>query len=230
MPHQDPIRRAPRPTAAGPRDTLRDVDSSDAANTLRIALWFAPACIIMLSFLWYLFFHRGWISGAVFGLLVVLNFPIAAIGVFVIRAAVAGASTGLVRTLYSTGDIAPARSYPREEMLIARGEYREAADYFRDHLTVEPEDNEARMRLAALLETRLGDDAGAEALYKEVRTRATSPRDEAGAANGLIDLYRRTGRTDRLAVELARFAERYRGTKAGDAAARELAQLKQTRA
>jgi hypothetical protein len=41
-----------------------------------------------------------------------------------------------------------------------------------------------------------------------------------------MDLYRRTGRRDRLMVELARFAARFRGTTAGDAARRELAELK----
>ena len=67
---------------------------------------------------------------------------------------------------------------------------------------------------------------GAEALYKEVQARRPSPREEAAATTGLIDQYRRTGRRDRLIVELARFAARFRGTTAGDAARRELAELK----
>ena len=52
------------------------------------------------------------------------------------------------------------------------------------------------------------------------------PRQEMRVANGLIDLYRRTGRGDRLRVELARFAYRHRGTAAGDAAARELSEMR----
>src|SRR5207302_1489800 len=52
------------------------------------------------------------------------------------------------------------------------------------------------------------------------------PRRQFTATNALIDLYRRTGRRDRLTVELARFAERYRGTPHGEAAARELKELK----
>jgi hypothetical protein len=111
-------------------------------------------------------------------------------------------------------------------MLITRGQYQEAAGFFRDHLVIEPDDNEARLRLAVLLETRLDDPAGAEVLYKEVRARRPTPREEMGAANGLIDLYRRTGDRGRLIVELARFAERYRGSKAGDAAGKELSELK----
>ena len=46
------------------------------------------------------------------------------------------------------------------------------------------------------------------------------------AANGLIDLYRKKGRRDRLMVELARFANRYRGTPGADAASRLLQELK----
>jgi hypothetical protein len=63
-------------------------------------------------------------------------------------------------------------------------------------------------------------------LYQEVRRLQPDPRQELRAANGLIDLYRRTGRRERLGAELARFAARYRGTAAGDAAARELNELK----
>jgi len=226
-PYQDPIPRPPRPTPPGPRDgRLRDVDSSEMSNLLRIAAWFAPACIIMLSFLWYLCFDRGWISGPLFGLLVLLNFPIAAVGVFVIHSTVGGAASGLVRTIYSEGDMPPPRAYPRQEMMITRGQYREAAEYFRDHLVVEPDDNEARLRLAYLLETKLDDAAGAEALYKDVRLRHPTAHEEIAAANGLIDLYRRTRDRGRLMVELARFAERYAGTKVGEAARRELQELK----
>ena len=205
---------------------LGDVDSAEVANLVKVAVWFAPACFIMLSMVWYFFFRNGWISGAVFGLLVLLNLPLAAVGVFVIHASVGGAASGLVRTIYSQGDLPPPRAYPRQETLIARGQYAEAAGYYRDHLVIEPDDNEARLRLAVLLETHMGDDPGAEALYKDVRARAPTPREELGAANGLIDLYRRTRQRGRLIAELARFAERYRGSAAGDAARRELGDLK----
>jgi hypothetical protein len=226
-PFHDPIPRPPRPEPAAPeRDRLGDVDSGDVANLVKIAVWFAPACFIMLSMLWYFCFRNGWISGAVFALLVLVNVPLAAAGVFAIHASVGGAATGLVRTIYSQGDLPPPRQYPRQETLIARGQYAEAAGYYRDHLVIEPDDNEARLRLAVLLETHLRDDPGAEALYKEVRARAPAPREEMAAANGLIDLYRRTGQHGGLIRELARFAERYRGSAAGEAARRELTRLK----
>jgi len=226
VPYQEPIRRPPAPEPLPDPLRPRDRNPTDAADLMKIAFLFAPACVIMLSFLWYFCFRSGWISGGMFTLLVLLNFPIAAIGVFAIHAGVRGAASELVRTVYAARDLPPPRAYPRQEVMIARGQYAEAAGHFRDHMVVEPDDNQARLRLAALLETHLDDAPGAEALYKEVRLRMPTPGEETAAANGLIDLYRRTGQRGRLMVELARFAERYRGSAAGEAAQRELAELK----
>lgn len=200
---------------------LRDIDSADRAQLLRVAVYFGPACYTMVSFLWYFLLRQGVISHGLFVTLLVLNVPLTVAGILAIHRTVGAASTGLVHTMFAAGNIPPPRSYPRQDVLIARGEYAEAAEYFRDHLRVEPEDVEARFRLAELLEARLAAYDEAERLYLEVR-RLKPLR----AANGLIDLYRKTGRRDRLRVELARFADRYRGTAAGEAAARELRALK----
>jgi tetratricopeptide (TPR) repeat protein len=149
------------------------------------------------------------------------------VAAFAIHAAVGRGSAGLMNTIYSWGAAVPAPpSYPRQDALIARGQYAEAAEYFRDHIRVTPEDLDARLRLADLAEHQLKDDAEAERLYAEVRKLAKTRDHEFAAANGLIDLYRRVGRRDRLRVELARFAERYQGSAAGKAAAAELRELK----
>ncbi len=180
----------------------------------------------MLSLAWYFCLRQEWISRGVFALLLVLNVPLTITAVLAIHRAVSAVSIGFVKTVFAAGDIAPPRTYPRQDVLIARGRYAEAADYFRDHIRIEPGDHEARLQLAHLLETRLRGDDEAEQLYQAVRGMQPDPRQEMRAANGLIDLYRRIGRRDRLRVELARFADRYRGTAAGDAAARELSELK----
>jgi tetratricopeptide (TPR) repeat protein len=205
---------------------LTDVDSADRAQLLRVAAWFGPACFVLLSFAWYFCLRQDWISGGVFLFLLVVNVPVTIAGIVAIHRAAGAASTGLVKTIFAVGDIAPPPTYPRQDVLIARGEYAEAAAYFRDHLRIEPADVEARFRLAHLLETRLQGFDEAERLYQEVRGLRPDRRQEVRAANGLIDLYRKTGRLDRLKVELARFADRYRGTAAGNAAARELRELK----
>jgi tetratricopeptide (TPR) repeat protein len=205
---------------------LKDVDSAERAYLLKVAVFFGPPCFVMLSMAWYFCQRQGWISSGIFLLLLVLNVPLTIAGIFAIHHGAGATSTGLVKTIFAAGNIPPPRTYPRQDVLIVRGQYAEAADYFRDHIRVEPGDHEARLQLANLLETRLQGYDEAERLYQEVRRMQPDPRQEIRAGNGLIDLYRRTGRSDRLRVELARFADRYRGTAAGDAAARELSELK----
>jgi len=205
---------------------LKDIDAAERAYLLKVVVHFGPACFVILSAAWYFCAREGWISGGVFLLLLVLNVPLTIAGIFAIHRLTGAASTGLVKTIFAAGNIPPPPTYPRQDVLIARGQYAEAADYFRDHLRIEPGDHEARLQLASLLETRLQGHDEAERLYQEIRRMQPDPRQEMRAANGLIDLYRRIGRSDRLLVELARFADRYRGSAAGDAAARELTELK----
>lgn len=207
---------------------LRDIDAADRAYLLKVAVHFGPACFVILSFLWYFMQQKGWISGSLMLLLVVLNVPLTIAGIFAINHAVGRAATGVVRTIFAAGDIAPPRTYPRQDVLIVQGKYAEAADWFRDHIRIEPDDHEARLRLALLLETHLKAYDEAEQLLLKIRN-ATPPGDARQlmqAANHLIDLYRKTGRTDRLTVELSRFVDRYRGSPQADGAARELKELK----
>ena len=189
-------------------------------------MWFGPAAFIMLTALWFFLAEKEVIPGWVALVMIVLDIPIIVGCIFAIHWGTNRAATGFVNTLHAAGNIPPPPSYPNQDVLIARGRYQDAADWFRDHLTVEPEDNEARLRLADLLEQHLDDPAEAERLYLEVRRRQPDGRQEVRVANGLIDLYRKQGRRDRLMVELARFADRYRGTPGADAASRLLRELK----
>lgn len=205
---------------------LRDIDAAERADLLKIAVWFMPAALIMLTGLWSLLMEHDRIPRWLGVVMLILDVPLVALGVLAIHRLTQRASTGLVHTLYAAGDIPPPRTYPRQELLIVRGQYREAAEYYRDHLTIEPDDHEARLRLADLLERHLSDPGGAERLYLEVRRGNPDRNHEMRAANGLIDLYRATGRRDRLRVELARFADRFQGTPGAAAASHLLAELK----
>jgi len=205
---------------------LKDIDVAERTQLLKIAVWFGPAVFIMLSSAWGRLYAQGAIPGWLCTLLIVLDLPLIALGVLGIHAFTNRASKGIVHGIYAVGDIPPPRSYPRQDVMIVRGQYQEAADYFRDHLTVEPDDNEARLRLADLLEQHLDDLAGAERLYLEVRGREPNRGEEMRASNGLIDLYRKKGNRERLMIELARFRDHYPGTPGADAAARLLNELK----
>src|SRR6266496_2300066 len=205
-------------------------DATDAIRLMRVAAWFGPACFMMLSGLWYFMWNKGWISGGVLVFLLISNVPVTLAGIFAIHRAVGEASVLLVETMFAVGDIPPPPTYPRQDVLIVQGKYAEAADWFRDHLRIEPQDHEARLRLAHLLETQLKGFDEAERLYLEIRNAnpPANPREQRSATNGLIDLYRKMGRTARLRVELARFVERYRGSPLAKGAARELKELKET--
>jgi len=205
---------------------LRDIDTAERAQLLKIAVWFGPAVLIMLSAAWSRLYDDGAIGGWLLALLLMLDFPLIALCIIAIHALTNRASKGFVDGLYAVGDIPPPRSYPRQDVMIVRGQYQEAAAYFRDHLTVEPDDNEARLRLADLLEKHLNDLPAAELLYLEVRGRSPNRGEEMRTANGLIDLYRKQGNRERLLVELARFRDRYPGTPGAAAAARLLLELK----
>lgn len=205
---------------------MKGPEHDDGADAFRIAIYFVPACVILLTAAWFSLLVRGAISVLAFGALLLLNLPIALTGVWLINRTLRRVSVPLVRTLLAAGDIPPPPSYPNQDLLIAQGHYAEAADYFRDHIRITPDDVAARLRLADLLDRHLGDAAGAEAEYLEARRLARDPRVEFAVTAGLIDLYRKVGRRDRLAVELARCADRYRGTAAGRGAARELRDLK----
>jgi tetratricopeptide (TPR) repeat protein len=208
---------------------LRDIDAAERAQLLKVAVFFGPACFIILSAAWSFCYERGWIGGWLLAVLLLLDLPVTVVAILAIHHSVGAASTGLVKTIFAAGDIAPAPTYPRQDVFLVRGQFAEAADAFRDHLQIEPGDHEARLRLAQLLETHLQGYDEAERLYLEIR-KAQPPADarqQMRAANGLIDLYRKVGKTDRLKVELARFVDRYRGTPFADGAARELKALKE---
>lgn len=205
---------------------LKDIDAAERVQLLRVACYFGPACFGLLSLLWVFLEWKGIIPGWLLGVLLALNVPLTVAGILLIHEGTSRASRGFVRMLFSAGDIPPPPTYPQQDGLIVRGQYGEAAEHFRDHIRINPGDVDARLRLADLLERHLGDFADAEQLYLEVRRMKPDARQELAAVNGLIDLYRKAGRGDRLKVELARFADRYRGTSAGEAAARELRELK----
>lgn len=207
---------------------LRDLDSADRAQLMRVVVLFGPPCFTILTMLWYLMAEKGWIPGWLFPVLLLLNVPLTIAGILAIHHSVGAASTGLVKTIFAAGDIAPPPTYPRQDVLIVQGKYEEAASWFRDHLQIEPGDHEARLRLAQLLEAHLKGYDEVERLYLEIRSAQplADVRQQMRAANGLIDLYRKMGRIDRLKVELARFVDRYRGSPLADGAARELRELK----
>jgi len=161
----------------------------------------------------------------------VLGGMLAGCGIGVLMWWLAGATgRGVVQLLTSAGNLPPEPSFSYQESLIVRGRHAEAAVAFKEHLAANPTDDAARIALGELLAGPLADPAGAERLYLGVRGGRPSPRHEWVVAQLLIELYRKTGQEGRHLAELARFADRYRGTPAGDAAKRELMERKREQA
>ncbi len=204
---------------------MKDLETHDTTDLFRIAVLFGPPCLIILSAAWFFLLAKGFISPRTFVLLMVANIPITVGGVVVIFLVVRTMAVGVAHMATAAGNIPPPPSYPNQDLLIAQGKYREAADYFRDHIRITPEDMDARLRLADLLERYLGDLAGAEQQFLAIRRLSNEPHLEVPVTNGLIDVYRKQGRREQLKSELARLVERRRGTALGEGAARELQEL-----
>ena len=136
------------------------------------------------------------------------------------------ASRGLVQMMTGAGNLPPAPSFSLQESLVARGRYQDAARAYEQHLERVPGDVHARLALALLWRDHLGDPATAERLLLEARRRNPPPNVEFAIGNSLIDLYHRSGQRGRELAELARFAERFRGTPEGTRAREALARIK----
>jgi tetratricopeptide (TPR) repeat protein len=136
------------------------------------------------------------------------------------------AARGFAKMVYATGDLTPTPGYSAQESLVARGFYPEAVESYEELLREHPEDVNARFNLAWIHWKHRADPQAAERIYLEIRSRTTSPAVQRRVSNALIELYRETGRRDRLLVELARFADQYRGTAEGESTRKYLQELK----
>jgi hypothetical protein len=208
------------------RPPLQSVDAADRALKLRLLFLLGPPVLLFLALAEFFLFARGAIGPKILVLLLVLDLPAAAGVVWTCWRMISGGATGLAQVLYAGGNLARDPEHSGEESLIARGFYREAEAALRRRLGSHPEDHAARFKLADLYHRHLDDPAAAERLWMDIRRSAPTPKQEMLLANLLIEHYRRTGRRDRLMVELGRFAERWRGTRAAEDAARALKDLK----
>lgn len=203
----------------------RDIDSAERMNRLRVMFWLGPAAFLVLTM-------AEWKAvglGPLLLLLMVANiFVIAVVGYLLLRGIDLGAR-GWVGMVSGAGNIAPAPSFSYQESLIIRGNFAEAESAFLSHLANYPKDHDARLALADLYRRHLENYQAAERQYLEVRQGQPSGKQEATAHNQLIDLYRATAQRGRLMAELARYAERYVGTRAGTEARRALDEMKRER-
>jgi tetratricopeptide (TPR) repeat protein len=221
MPTGQPVQPAVPPKAR----VLHDEHLGERAQRLRLLFLLGGPTYVILTAGELRLFSQGRISPAILFLLLVLNFGVIALIAWLILRSTDGAARAFTRTVYAQGNLAPDPTFSAEESLIIRGKTAEAEERLRARILARPAELESRLKLAALLE-QLQRPEEAEQIYLVVRRLHPSPRVEMTAVNRLLNLYRRTGRHDRLKVELARFADRWKGTSAGNHAARLLRELK----
>lgn len=136
-------------------------------------------------------------------------------------------SRAIVSTISGAGNIKRAPSYSLQESLVVRGRFAEAEAAYRAHLREHSGDLDAHLALAVLVRDQLNDSERAERILREARLRTPTWAQEYAIANALIDLYRKTSQVGKEMAELARFADRYKGTDGGRRAREALRRLKE---
>lgn len=202
-------------------------DSADRAQFLKLFVKMTLPGLALLVMGEGVGLGKGWYGGGAFLLLLLLDLPLLFLLSTMLWFAIEGTASGFARTVLGMGNLKPEPAHSGCESLVARGFYRESVTAFEALIAEYPEDNLARIKLSEVYRDHLGDPHAAERLLLDVRRHHPDPGHEILASNLLIELYRATGRRDRLLVELARFADRYKGTRAGSEAARALKELKQ---
>lgn len=205
---------------------LRRGHLSDRMDRYRAFGLPVAACLAMaVPIIIYLNDKRDLSTGEVVGIMIGAFLLGSTMG-WLIMIGAAATGRGLTQVMTGSGNLAPSPSFSLQESLVIRGRPDEAAVLYRDHLTIHPDDLDARLSLADLLAAHLDDASGAERLYIEVRGGNPTAIQERKATESLMALHRKTGNVGREMAELARFADRYQGTVDAESARKALADLK----
>jgi len=202
-------------------------DAAERAQFLKLFVFLLPGALFLLVAAESMAYSRGMIGGWVLLLLILLDVPLVFAFSVLLFWLMDRTASGVSSMVYAGGGLPPEPAHSAFEALVARGFYAEAAEAYRNHLVAKPTDHAARIKLADLYRAHLNDPDAAERLYLEVRRGKPSPKEDRLTSNLLIELYRATGRRDRLMVELARFADQWKGTRAAEDAAKALGELKE---
>lgn len=209
------------------KPTASSHDSAERAQFLKLFINLLPPAFILLAGGEGLAYAKGWIGGWSLLILILLDVPLIYLLSYFMFHMMDRGATGISNMVLAAGNLPPDPAHSSFESLTARGFYAEAVEAYRAHLVEKPGDNLARVKLADLYVRHLNNVEAAEQLYLEIRRGKPSPKEDRLASNLLIELYRKTGRRDRLMVELGRFAEQFKGTRAAEDAARTLHEMKE---
>lgn len=209
------------------KPTASSQHSGDRAQFLKLFIMLLVPAFLLMAGGEAIGYSRGWYGGWVFLFLLLIDVPLIYLFSHLAYQGMDQSATGLGNILLAAGNLPPDPAHSPFETLAIRGFYNEAAEGYRNYLLEKPADHLARVKLADLYIKHLDNNDGAEQLYLDIRRNKPSPREDRLASNLLIELYRKMGKKDRLMVELGRFAEQFKGTRAGEDAARSLKEIKE---
>jgi tetratricopeptide (TPR) repeat protein len=206
----------------------KDTDSAEQVFKFKAGVYAATAGLVL-----------GGAAGALtaaaagihpfFGMLI--GAPVAMGTVYTVTMFVTHRSGEAAKIIYSpSGKSTPARrDYSYAQSLAVRGQYEEAARAYVEACEDFPDDPEPYFGLARLYRNHLQRYADAIKWLELARLKANlSPGRELLATQEIIEMYVQKLHTPRKAIpELARLAERFPDTPAGEAAKRELAEMRE---
>ena len=199
---------------------LRDVDTGDQGEMVRfVGVLVVYGCIPVYMI------GRTAFPQAPTLLLIVGALAVPALVGRLIWPLIVGASHGMVGGLTATSGDPYTMQYSEIETLVIRGQFSEAATRYREIASTSFTEAEPHIRLGDLLATQLRDDMGAVAAYQAARSARPTPAEQSRITNALIDLHRRSGKTDALKDELLRFAQLHPTAPAGKAAREEVRRM-----
>ena len=202
-------------------------DAAERAQLLRIAVLLGGPMLIIGAFTVVFLFRRFHFPSWLLLPSLLLLIPMTVGAILLVDALTTRSAQGVVTALHAGHARGRGKGFSLQEALVAQGRPVEAVTAYRKQLIEHPGDVAAMVALARLLGGALADADGAEELYHRARAERPGGDWERVIANDLIDLYRKAGMEGKLQEELTRFAERYRGTRAGDAARAQLDRLDQ---
>ncbi len=201
-------------------------DAALRAQIIQAVGWLAPVFWIALWLVARVLRDRGYLGPEGYWWLLRIN-VLLAIGLGLAAARLFRiAAEGVVQTATAGGSAPRQPTFSLEESMIARGAFQDARETLESRLDQGADDLAVQLRLAELHTRHLHDHSGAERWYLAARRTGGDAGQRIMIANGLIDVYRSSGQSGRLMVELARFAEAWPDTRAAKDARRELQELK----
>lgn len=208
---------------------LRDVDAGERAHRIRLFLY-AAAGGVTGFFAVPFYVSQTTDSGPVLLVLSALGgwagatALIFGFGFLLLEASASAAGT----LIFPAGSAPPLRTFAKAESLVIRGQFEEAAAAYEAAALSDPSDPEAPLRLGRLLRDEIHRPEEALEWFRRARDLAASDRGrDVAVTREIVELYtHRLNAPTRALPELARAAERWRGTPQAEWAQRQLAEWK----